>query len=328
MDSLLSFFVQDPAEAAEQNQARLVNALADQQKTRGGGGETHDAMAIIHTAMRQLQDEISELNQQAVDMLLTPGRDLQQAMLILGRATVLLEQLVLLVQVDQSQGQTREESSDSDSSMNDNMFLWNQPGISNLSVGNLFIYNKPILLLNDNNAKHVANSDDLVYMRASLLFNIALTFHSLGTQSGDATQLQNAILIYDMSFQAFRQVVNDLPEIKRLPQKDQMYRIQLFLLAAWNNQAQIHHELGNAAHAVTMLQEQNSLIADLHHRLLNRNTHDNDMECDNSNNPTKINNNTTNQTHGEMMKLVESMLQDVLLNDFVVRSLSMAAPMA
>lgn len=79
---------------------------------------------------------------------------------------------------------------------------------------------------------------DLSFTNAILLFNMALTFHQRGSYAGETSKLCKAQSLYKLSCD----LINEISSCSGA-----------LLLAAMNNQAQIHFELGNYAQAIDVL---------------------------------------------------------------------------
>jgi hypothetical protein len=211
-----------------------------------------------------LMEEMASLNKEGVAQLIA-GTDLQEALNLFGKAIDLLEKVLANFYCDEEDDMNCCSDEDDDdasigsidtmrySSVSTHSHL-NQKGVPGLTGGLLYLYNKPI---------QVTAKDDPAYCRAALLFNVAMTYHSLSQQTSQVFVLQNAVLLYDLSFQAFRAVsVSVSMNCCSMPQ-DSDFRVQLFMLAAWNNQSQIHLHMGNVHHTRDMLQEQKALALDL-----------------------------------------------------------------
>ena len=240
-------------------------------------------------------EEMSARNKRAIDHLVS-GDDLSEALSLFGRAIAILEEVLDDAACEDAMADDDAQSIGSIDNMGYSSISTAdhlaQDGIPNLNSGLLYLYDKPI---------QVAAVDDPAYCRAALLFNVSLTYHSLYQQTGHTVQLQNAVLLYDLSFHAFRNVsVNVSMNCCSTPPGSD-FRIQIFMLAAWNNQGQIHLQMGNLQHTrdVDILQEQKALALGLLRKQGQR----------------------INQTE------LQPILNEFIINEYVVRT-SITAPIA
>ncbi|CAB9520698.1 expressed unknown protein [Seminavis robusta] len=168
-----------------------------------------------------------------------------------------------------------------------NFSFWDpHMGAPLLSKEQLFVYHKPV---------EFSSNDHPLFCRAALQFNVSLANHCLGVRTGDLTTLQNSVLLYDLAFQTFKTILLQ----HCTPSTPEAYweRLQVYLLASWNNQATIHMALKNRDYARDMLKEQKVMIMDIHRR----------------------------QTLGqEKAAQVSNLMQAFLMNEFMVEVTAMA----
>lgn len=136
---------------------------------------------------------------------------------------------------------------------------WNQIGMPSLRRGRIGVYNKPI---------SISPTDDLNFCRASLLFNASLIHHAIGRNTANKPMLQCALDLYDLSLQAFDSIEVPADLLQSCPPDKLAFHIQIYSLAAWNNQAHIHLLFQNEELAFSMLAWQKTAVQPLYGRAL------------------------------------------------------------
>jgi hypothetical protein len=273
------------------------------------------------TGITPLEGDVVELNMNGARLLMAEGNHLQESLLLFSKSLALLEESLSMKDSiglvpfwssttamdiqDTSEagpypkgGTSLTESNNSDINNTTRDSFWDlERGVPLLASEQLFIFHKPIEFF----------ADDHLHCRGALLFNISLTQHALGLRTGNATTLQNAGLLYELAFQSFQSVLLYHNLLGIAVSDATKLQTQLYLLAAWNNQATIHLALHNRNYARNMLKQQKALILDLHQR--------------------HIKDATLHKSREEAGQ-VSQLLQAFLMNEFMVEVTSLSACVA
>lgn len=239
-----------------------------------------------------LMEDVTNLTGKGIQNLVS-GKNLQESLSLFGESIAILEQVLMSEACRDAMTDDDANSVDSIDTMSYSSISTaahlRQEGIPNLSGGLLFVYHKAI---------EISAFDDPSYCRAAVLFNVSLTYHSLHQQTGQTLLLQNAVLFYDLSFQAFHNVSINVSMNCCCTRLANDFRIPLFMLAAWNNQSQIRLQMGDGPRIRDELQEQKALALNL-----------------------------LNRQQNLRQKEMEPILSEFIINEYIVRT-SITAPIA